>query len=85
MEDFVVVMDKGFSGHITVGMGAKIAGQAGITKDVEPGAFLKGTLQCPFNWLTEFQFYKENYPNCLIGLLKMKATSRSRRCKIARP
>ena len=39
-EDGVVVGGQaGFAGHLTVGKGSKIAGQAGITKDVPPGAF----------------------------------------------
>ena len=55
MEDDVMVGGQaGFAGHLKVGRGAKIAGQSGITKDVEAGAFLKGTLHflssCPKNF-----------------------------------
>ena len=48
MEDFVIVGGQaGFSGHLNVGKGARIAVQSGITKDVQPGAYLKGNPALP--------------------------------------
>ena len=60
-EDNVVVGGQaGFAGHLKIGKGAKIAGQAGITKNVEPGAFLKGNPALPFQLVTEnFNFTKK--------------------------
>ena len=77
-EDGVVVGGQaGFAGHLKVGKGAKIAGQTGITKNVEAGAFLKGTLPFPFNWLIKFLFYKENYRIFSKGLPKSRTQSNS--------
>ena len=47
-DDVVVGGQAGFAGHLTVGRGAKIAAQAGILKNVESGAFLKGNPALPF-------------------------------------
>ena len=38
----------GIGGHLHIGTGAKIAGQAAITKNVEPGAYLKGSPALPY-------------------------------------
>ena len=37
----------GASGHITIGSGAKMAGQTGVTKDVPPGMTMGGMPALP--------------------------------------
>lgn len=49
IEDYVVLAGQvGVGGHITIGKGAKAGGQAGITADVAPGAFVNGTPAVPY-------------------------------------
>ena len=48
-DDVIVGGQAGFAGHLNVGKGAKIAAQAGITKNVEAGAFLKGNPALPYS------------------------------------
>jgi UDP-3-O-[3-hydroxymyristoyl] glucosamine N-acyltransferase len=44
LEDYVVLGGQaGVAGHIRLGKGAKVDGQSGVARDVEPGAFMKGT------------------------------------------
>ena len=64
MEDEVIVGGQaGFAGHLKVGKGAKIAGQAGITKDVEPGAFLKGNPALPFHLAQRISVLQRKLPD----------------------
>jgi UDP-3-O-[3-hydroxymyristoyl] glucosamine N-acyltransferase len=49
LEDYVVLGGQaGLGGHVRIGKGAKAGGQAGITSDVAPGAFVNGTPAVPF-------------------------------------
>jgi len=61
-DDVIVGGQAGFAGHLTVGKGAKIAGQAGITKDVEPGAFLKGNPALPFHLAQRISVLQRKLP-----------------------
>ena len=62
-EDQVVVGGQaGFAGHLRIGKGAKIAGQAGITKDVEPGAFLKGNPALPLKLSQKISILQRRLP-----------------------
>jgi len=63
MEDDVIAGGQaGFAGHLKVGRGAKIAGQAGITKSVEPGAFLKGNPALPFHLAQRISVLQRKLP-----------------------
>ena len=80
--DVVVGGQAGFAGHLKIGKGAKIAGQAGITKDVAPGAFLKGNSCIAFSFsLREFLFYKKDYPSCSIDLKQLSVKTNFHLCK----
>ena len=62
-KDGVVVGGQaGFAGHLTVGEGAKIAGQTGITKDVAAGAFLKGNPALPFHLFQRLSILQKRLP-----------------------
>ena len=64
MEDEVIVGGQaGFAGHLRVGKGAKIAGQAGITKDVKPGEFLKGNPALPFHLAQRISVLQRKLPD----------------------
>ena len=64
IEDEVMVGGQaGFAGHLKVGKGAKIAGQTGITKDVEPGAFLKGNPALPFHLAQRISVLQRKLPD----------------------
>jgi len=48
LEDYVVVAAQvGIAGHLTIGMGAKIAGQSGVMQNVAPQSNLMGTPAVP--------------------------------------
>ena len=49
--------------HLKIGNGAKIAGQAGITKDVSPGAFLKGNPAMPFQLAQRISILQKRLPD----------------------
>ena len=69
MEDDVLVGGQaGFAGHLRVGKGAKIAGQAGITKDVEPGAFLKGNPALPIQLSQRISVLQRRLPELFRNL-----------------
>ena len=59
----VVGGQAGFSGHIKIGAGAKIAGQSGITKDVEPGSFLKGNPALPYALSQRISILQKRLPD----------------------
>ncbi len=47
-EDYVVVGGQaGFTGHLTIGKGARIGAQSGVLRDVDPGAILLGSPAWP--------------------------------------
>jgi UDP-3-O-[3-hydroxymyristoyl] glucosamine N-acyltransferase len=49
LEDFVIIGGQaGLAGHLTLGRGAKIDAQTGVNRDIEPGAFMKGTPCVPY-------------------------------------
>ena len=63
-EDGVVVGGQaGFAGHLQIGKGAKIAGQAGITKNVEAGAFLKGNPALPVQLAHKISVLQRKLPD----------------------
>jgi UDP-3-O-[3-hydroxymyristoyl] glucosamine N-acyltransferase len=64
LEDEVIVGGQaGFAGHIKVGKGAKIAGQSGITKNVNPGEFLKGNPALPFHLSQRISVLQRKLPD----------------------
>ena len=74
MEDDVVVGGQaGFAGHLKIGKGAKIAGQAGITKDVKPGEFLKGNPALPFQTAQRIAILQRKLPDLFNRFAQEKA------------
>ena len=75
MEDDVMVGGQaGFAGHLKVGRGAKIAGQSGITKDVEAGAFLKGNPALPFHLAQRISVLQRKLPEFFNRFAEEKAS-----------
>ena len=61
-EDHVVVGGQAGLPVPQSGKGAKIAGQAGITKDVEAGAFMKGNPALPFQLAQRISVLQRKLP-----------------------
>ena len=59
----IVGGQAGFAGHLKIGKGAKIAGQSGITKNVEPGEFLKGNPALPFHLAQRISVLQKKLPD----------------------
>lgn len=68
LEDFVMMGGQSaVAGHLTIGTGAKIAGQSGIMRAVEPGTEVMGTPAMPIK-----QFFKQ------VATLKKMTTKREK-------
>jgi UDP-3-O-[3-hydroxymyristoyl] glucosamine N-acyltransferase len=60
--DYVVCGGQtGFADHLTIGSGAQIAAQAGVIRDIEPGAVVMGTPAVPFkDFMRQAAFLQKN-------------------------
>ena len=74
-DNVVVGGQAGFAGHLKVGKGAKIAAQSGITKDVKPGAYLKGNPAMPVQLFNRIAVLQKNFQIYSKGLPKSRTKS----------
>jgi UDP-3-O-[3-hydroxymyristoyl] glucosamine N-acyltransferase len=61
------------AGHITIGKGSKAGGQAGLTADVAPGAYVNGTPAIPYMTERRLQILHQKLPEIFKRVEKLEA------------
>jgi UDP-3-O-[3-hydroxymyristoyl] glucosamine N-acyltransferase len=75
--DYVVLAGQaGVVDHVTIGKGAIIGAQAGVTKDVGPGERVLGSPAVPFSEFTKSLWCLKRLPEWLQDLKSLKSRIR---------